>query len=153
MIIKKTHVQLEKLRPKISEDGKQLRNIVNNFRSGIGDIDLNTLVFLVESHDTHDIFYSVSFSSQEEVDHTFRDIFIGCHIIDYTDQENLFIEVESEHEANYSFADELYKQLEHKPCTTLFEITHKQGFKDYYSNGFRAADRTRFKAEIKLLNE
>lgn len=151
--LKKTSIATEEIDLTSAPEGKELRKLVKYFTSGKLD-DVNELVYLVEQNDDHDVLYTVQFnlddSSEEEV---YRDIYLSCRILDYTIPGNLLIEVEEGHIDNYGdIAGELFEQLEKMPCATMFELTHRFNFVDYVSNGFSASLRTKFEAEIKLLD-
>ncbi len=151
MKIKKTYIAYDVIDIPIEEDGKNLRGIVNQFLNGEVD-DLNTLVYLVERNEDYDVFYGIHFNLDEtNSEEIYRDIYISANVIDYTIDRNIFIEIEEEHieSLDRKFVDKLFEQLESRPCTSLFSIVDKNGFKHITRRWF---SETRFGAEIKLLD-
>lgn len=130
--------------------GKNLSIVVEAFRNQKKS-KLKTLFFLVKQVETHATFYSVSFNvDASNGDTIYYDIFLGCYVLDYTQVSNRLIEMENDHEANYP-ADELYKQLESKPCFFLDDLI-EHGYIFFCSDGFPASETTRFKEYVELLS-
>ena len=152
MKVKKTYVETEEVEVQETDKGKELSQLVHRFLENRENVGVDSLSFLVESHDTHDIFYTVQFNEDDGVTPTVRDVFLSANIIDYTDQRNLFIEAEEGHMDNFSFAHKLFKQLEEKPCFLTDNLMDK-GFMDYYSNGFASSETTDFEARIALCKQ
>lgn len=150
MIIKRTYIQTDEISLPINEDGKNLRLITDDFLSGKVD-DLDSLIYMVEQYDTHDVLYGIQFNLDDHnPNEVFRDVYISSNIIDYTSADNLFIEMEDEHMGNIEFANELFEQLERMPCVSLYSIINGCGFTHITRRGF---DHTEFEAGIKLLNK
>lgn len=149
MKIKKTYIAYDEIDIPVAEDGKDLRKIVKQFIDGEVD-DLNSLLYLVERNEDYDVFYGVQFNLDDtNPKEVYRDIYISSNIIDYTSKDNLLIEIEDEHMGNFDFAHELFKQLESRPCVSLYSIVRDGGFDYVIRRGF---SRTSFEAEIKLLD-
>lgn len=144
----KTKILKEAMEIPQSDFGKDIVNIVESFRAKKHEV-IPTLFFLVKEAETHATFYSVSFNIDDSND-IYHDIFLGCYVLDYTQTSNRLIEMEDDHEANYPFNDELYKQLASKPCYLLKDL-QENGFEYFFSNGFPASSYTKFKENVELL--
>lgn len=147
----KTKIVKEPVDVPQSELGKGLVQYVQAFKKGEKDIIPN-LFFLVKEEETHATFYSVSFGIQEgdAGEDNYYDVFLGSYVLDYTSPTHRLIEIEDDHEVNFSFSSELYETLQSKPCYTLDSLK-EHGFIHYFSNGFPARESTIFQENVEQL--
>ena len=125
--------------------GDKLLKLIEDYRTRkISEVPM--MFFEVDTKATHTTFYTLSFGVPDD---SYRDIFIGCHVLDYTQTTNHLIEIEDTHEQDFGkeFTEELYAKLSTKPMYLLEDLVN-EGFKHYYSNGFWAGGTTTFQETV-----